>query len=740
MQRKADTSMRKRLFFVAAVLGVVCFAIVIGKLFFLQVINYEFYQARAISQQTREKTLYPVRGTIYDRNGKPLAISASTEMVTLEAVKIDDEQQGLLIAQTLTELLALPYEDVLEKVEARASYTVIQRGVEKEVADQVRAFVSEHDLDSIYLVADSTRYYPYGNFLSHVLGFVGTDEQGLWGLEFEYEDVLTGTPGRVITATNAHGEEMPFQYEMYYDAVDGNGLVLTVDEVLQHYLEKNLEIALHDNQVQNGVSGIVMDVQTGGILAMANMPDYDPNNPFTLSDLELQAEIDAMTDPEARSAALYEARNAQWRNKAVSDTYYPGSTFKIITAAIALEEGAAALSDTYNCTGSATVQGWGRPIRCWKDEGHGVQTFAQAIQNSCNPAFISIGQSIGWDTFEKYYEAFGFTEKTGIDLSGEATGQFFSQESAVNLAVLSFGQNFTITPMQLITAVSSVANGGTLVQPHFVEQIVDQDGNLIENVEPNELRQVISEDTALLMGELLESVVTVGTGKNAYTVGYRVAGKTGTTEKIADQNETGETDLRISSFVAYAPADDPQIAVLILLDEPTVAPITGGITVAPVIRRFMEEAMPYLNVEPVYTEAELAQKDTLVPNVVELSRAEAEGVLSAADLNSRTQGSGDIVTAQIPAAGALVSSGADVILYMGELPPDRTVTMPDLYGMSLEQAKLSLQNIGLYSRATGVLSTGGNSVVTKQSIEAGTAVAFGEVITLEISDLDQQAE
>jgi len=738
MQRKANRSTMRRLMLVAVVLGILCFVVVVLRLFQLQVLNYEFYQEKAISQQTRDKVLYPVRGTIYDTNMKPLAISASTEMVTLEAVKIDDEEQGLLIAQTLSQLLELEYEDVLAKVEQKASYAVIKRGVEKDVADQVRAFVSENDIDSIYMVADSTRYYPYGNFLSHVLGFVGQDEQGLAGLEIQYDDVLTGTPGRVITATNARGEEMPFQYEMYYDAEDGNSLVLTIDEVLQHYLEKNLAIALKDNKVQNGVAGVVMDVNTGGILAMATLPDFDPNDPFTLTDTELAAQISAIADDDQRKTELTKARNAQWRNKTVSDVYHPGSTFKIITASVALEERATSLSSSFSCSGSIMVPGWQRPIHCWKAGGHGPQDLAQAIQNSCNPAFITIGQSIGWETFAKYYEAFGFRQKTGIDLPGEATGLFFSEKSDVNLAVLSFGQNFSITPIQLISAVSAVANGGTLLQPHLVKEVVDSEGNILESYGRTEVRQVISADTADVMADLLESVVTVGTGKNAYTVGYRVAGKTGTTEKIAEQLEAGSQDLRISSFIAFAPADDPQIAVLILLDEPTVQPVTGGVTVAPVIRRFMEEAMPYLNVEPIYTEEELQQKDVTVPSVIGLKHTDAENKLKNAGLNCQVEGDGDTVTAQIPETGAVVSNNAKVILYMGTEAPDKTVTVPDLYGMSLERARDTLQSMGLYVHATGATGSG-NLIVTKQSVEAATEVAFGTVITVEISDMDQRA-
>lgn len=741
MQRKAETSTMRRLIFVAVMLGAVCFAAVIVRLFKLQVLDFGFYQKEAVTQQTKDKTLYPVRGAIYDRNMKALAISTGTEMVTLEAVKIEDDKQGQLIAETLSEILALDYDTVLAKVNKRSTYEVIKRGVDKETADKIRAFIKENKINSIYLVSDSSRSYPYGNFLSHVLGFVGTDQQGLYGLEKQYDDVLSGTPGRVITATNARGEEMPFQYEMYYEAEDGRSLVLTIDEVLQHYLEKNLEIALNDNKVQNKVTGIVMDVNTGGILAMATLPDFDLNDPFTITDAKEAARLASITDPDERREERSIILNAQWRNKAISDAYYPGSTFKIVTMSVGLEEGKVSLNSHFYCGGSKKIEGWSKPINCWKRGGHGDQNLAMAIKNSCNPAFMEIGQSIGWRTFEEYYEAFGLKDKTGIDLPGESTGVFFSTRSIVDLAVLSFGQNFSVTPLQLITAVSAVANGGTLLKPYLVQSVLDAEGNTVASCGRTEVRQVISADTSALMADLLEGVVTTGTGKNAYTAGYRVAGKTGTSEKKDKEALTGDDSLRISSFVAFAPADDPQIAVLIILDEPTVQPVTGGLTVAPVIRRFMEEAMPYLNVEPQYTEAELQQKDETVPSVKGMGRAEAETALKNAGLSSRTSGSGDTVTDQIPAAGAVVARNSTVILYMGESVPDKLITMPNVRGMSLNQAKSALQDRGLYVRITGVTNTKeGNLAVTKQSIEAETQVAFGTVVTLEISDMDQRAE
>ncbi len=739
MQRKAENKMIRRLLVVAGVLGVLCFVCIVARLFYMQVINYEFYQQKALSQQTRDKTLTPVRGTIYDCNMKPLAISASTEMVTIESVKIDSEEQGLMIAEKLSELLDMDYETVLEKVQEKSTYAVLKRNVEKEVTDEIREFISENNLDSIYMAPDSTRYYPFGNFLSHVLGFVGSDGQGLSGLESYYEEELSGTPGRVITATNAKGEEMPFSYEMYYDAEDGYSLVLSIDEVIQHYLEKNLEMALYDNNVQNKVAGIVMDVKTGGILAMATKPDFDPNDPFTIVDPEDAAAVEALTGDE-RAALRTEVLNEQWRNKAISDAYDPGSTFKILTTSMALEEKTISLDSRYYCPGYKTVDKWN--ISCWKSAGHGSQSLLEAICNSCNPAFIEIGQSLGIETFSDYFRAFGLREKTGIDLPGEASGIYFSDMGPTDLAVAAFGQNFSITPLQLITAVSAVANGGTLLKPYIVEEIIDSEGNVVESRGREEVRQVISAETSAQVCDMLEQVVTVGTGKNAYVMGYRVAGKTGTSEKKAKELATGVKGLRISSFVAFAPADDPQIAVLIMLDEPNVYPVTGGITAAPVIRRIMEDVMPYLEVEPIYTEEEMAKQDVSIPKVTGYTRSEAEQALKQNGISYRIEGDGDTVTDQIPAAGAVVSSKAQVILYTGGAKPDKMVTVPDLSGMSVERARTTLSNIDLYLRATGAAksSTGGNIAAIKQDVEYGTQVPVGTVITVDFSDLDQRAE
>ncbi len=762
--RKANGMMRRRTLFAAAVLGAGAFLIVAGRLFQLQVLNYEFYQEKAVAQQTRDKIIEPLRGAIYDCNMKPLAISASVEMVTLEPRKIKDEEQRQAIAQNLAEILGLEYDDVYAKAAKEDSaYEVIARRVEKEEADQVRQFkesyndkVKEYNKNlkegqekkpeitgSIYLAPDAKRYYPFGNFAAQVLGFVGSDNQGLAGIEAKYDKYLAGVPGRAIRAANAQGEEMPFDYEMYYEAQDGNDVVLTIDEVIQHYLEKNLEIAAYDNLTANRVTGIVMEVDTGAILGMATKGDFDPNQPFVISDEAQAAELAAITDEEEYKKRRNEILQAQWQNKAVTDTYDPGSTFKIITASMALEEKAVSVNSTFYCPGYAMVEGWPLPIKCWRyPRTHETQDLYQAIQNSCNPAFISIGQAVGAKNFLKYYKAFGLDAPTGIDLPGEGTSIFHSESqflsNKVDLATASFGQNFQISPIQLITAVSAVANGGNLMKPYVVKEILDSKGAIVQRTEPTVVRQVISQDTSDLMCDILETVVSKGTGKNAYVAGYRIAGKTGTSEKKAKQAATGRDDLRVASFIAFAPADDPKIAVLVILDEPGVQQKTGGITAGPVVRRIMADILPYLGVEPTYTSEELARKDIAAPDVVGMTQIEAESRLSKSGLSFRTVGDGDIVTDQAPVGGVSIPSTAQVVLYMGGSRPTEPIDVPDVTGLSVSAAKARLERAGFYMKTYGADGSGGNIVATKQSV-TGQAV-MGTVITVEFTDMDQRAE
>ena len=778
IERKADRHVRRRILTLAVVFCLLCFGAVVARLGYLQIANRDFYLQKALINQTKDVTIYPTRGTIYDTNGKPLAISASTEMLILNPrqlapqsfsamskeeqteyrlrngvgsdvkaadIKLSDDDRAAIretrlqaLCGELLEVLELEPETVTAKAAKDSAYQVLRRGVEKDQADVLRGFIKDNKLTgALYFLADSTRYYPYGSFLSHVLGCVGTDEQGLTGLEKEYDSVLTGTPGRSVTLADAHGDALTEDYELYYPAEEGQSLVLTVDEVLQHYLEKHLEIAYNDNQVQGSAIGIVMDVHDGGILAMASYPEFDPNDPFKLvGEKQLEA-INAIADEEARTAARSEAVYAQWSNKPVSFMYYPGSTFKIITAASALEEGVVTEHSSFYCPGFKQIDGYPRPISCWKKAGHGNEDLREALMNSCNPALMTVGLALGRDRFTQYVQAFGLREKSGVDLPGEAVG-LYNMSSNVDLAVYSFGQNFTLTPLQLVTAVSAVANGGMLVQPHIVKEILNADGTVAQSFGRTEVRQVISQQTSELMCDMLEDVVKKGTGKNAYVAGYRVAGKTGTTEKIADMNKEGK-DLYVTSFVAFAPADDPQIAVLVLLDEPTVQPISGGLNTAPVVRRFLEEALPYLEIDPIYTTDEQSSRSVTMPDLTGMTLSDAEAALKKLGMTCSSVGSEAAVTDQIPAAGAVVASNTKAVLYLGGSKPDKLVTVPDLHNLTLSGARSTLQNMGLYVRVSGGVSEGGQTV-TKQDISPQEQVPYGTVITVETTDMAQRAQ
>lgn len=777
IERKADIHVKRRVKLLAVVFCILCFTAILARLAYLQIIRQDFYKQKALSSQTRDVTIYPKRGTIYDTNGKPLAISASTEMLILSPRQLRPQKYGDLLSaekrdylethhltsrdvdektelapetceairekrlQTIVEalpaLLELNAETILQKAEKDSAYQVLLRGVEKDQADPVRQFIQDNKYTGfLYFEADSTRYYPYGSFLASVLGCVGSDEQGLAGLERQYDQFLTGTPGRAVSLTDTHGNAITEDYELYYEAQDGSSLVLTIDEVLQHYLEKHLEIAYSDNQVKGSAIGVVMDVNDGGILAMASYPEYDPNHPFVLSE-EKEAEVAAIEDEEARKKARSDAVYQMWSNKGVSFLYYPGSTFKIITMASALEEGVVTENSHFYCSGSKLIEGWSRPIGCWKKGGHGDETLRDALKNSCNPALMTIGQALGIQKFGDYASAFGVRSKTGVDLPGEELG-IFNLRSGVDLAVYSFGQNFSLTPLQLVTAVSAVANGGTLLRPHIVKEILNADGTVAQSFGRTEVRQVISEQTSDLMRDMLEDVVKTGTGKNAYVAGYRVAGKTGTTENIERKTKDGE-DVYVTSFVAFAPADYPRIAVLILLDEPTVLPISGGLNTAPVVRRFLEEALPYLEVEPVYTEAEKAARNVIMPDFTGMTLSEAEAALKKLGLTCQSSGAEAKVTDQIPAAGSTVAGGSKAVLYLGGGKPDKVLTVPDLSGMTLSRARTTLQNMGLYVRVSGGVSEG-SQTVTKQDTEASAQVEYGAVITVETTDMNQRAQ
>ncbi len=718
--------MKKRLKFLRYFVGIILFAVVGVRLYYLQVVEYKTYQEYAVNQQTKEITITPTRGTIYDRNMKELAISAPTEMVTFEPVNIDDGTEEL-IATEISEILGLEYDEVYEKATKDTSYVVVQNGVEKHITDQIRLFIRDEGISGVYMHEDSTRYYPYGSFASHIIGFIGTDGYGLAGIEASYNDILTGTPGKVVRAQNAQSTDMPYKYETYIEGEDGNSIVLTIDEVMQHFLEKHLEAALSDYEPREGVAGIIMDVKTGEILAMATKPDFDLNEPFTITDPKL-LEAMALMETEEGYLSRSEGLEKMWRNKPIQDTYEPGSPFKVFTVATAYEESVVTANSTFTCTGHKVVGP--HNISCWKTAGHGTQNLMQALQNSCNPSMMTMADLTGNTAFEKYYDGFGFYEKTGIDLPGEATGIFFAEEdfNTVQLATSSFGQGFQVTPIQMISMVSAIANDGKLMTPYLMKEVLDPEGNVIETNEPVMKRQVISAETSAYMRDALEAVVTDGTGSNAYVAGYHVGGKTGTSEKLPRG-----TDDRIASFIGIAPMDDPQIAVFVMIDEPADKTNGGGIAAAPLTGNIMADILPYMEIEPDYTESELSQIDVIVPNMVGKTAEEAKLALNSQDIPFETVGNGDSVTDQMPDSGAVIPNGAKIIIYLGEEKEDEYVTIPDLSGMSISRATNTINNSDIYIKMTGVTS-GGNVIAVSQEPRAGERVPVGTVVTVRFAD------
>ncbi len=741
----------RRIMIVALVIILVIVPWLIYNLYHIQVTKAAEYQSKAIAQQTRDMIVSPVRGAIYDRNMTPLALSATVHTIVISPAEIADEEEAELIAHGLADLLELDYETVLKRTTNKKSYyEIVARKVEKEVSDQILEFKTDHNLNGIKLFEDTKRYYPYSTLLSNVIGFTNYDNEGQYGLELKYEDVLKGVVGRVITAKDRNGNAMPFYFEQYHDAQDGMSLVLTVDYGVQEILEKHLEVALEENGCSEGVCGIVMDPKTGAILAMAQKGDYDLNNPREIADEETMNAILAAPEDE-RSELLLNAMMEQWRNKAIQDPYEPGSVFKIVTAAIALEENE--VRSSYSCSGTWKINT--TTGSCWKQSGHGTQSFAKSLQNSCNCAFISIAMDIGAERYYDYFQAFGLTEKTGIDMMGETalvegvhyhTRRVFTDPrygGDVSLGMYSFGQTFTITPIQSITAVSAVINGGYLMKPYIVSGVADANGNIVESYEPTTVRQVLSNQTSEKMRTLVESVVSDGTASNAYVRGYRVGGKTGTSEKRAKSIVEGK-DYYIASFLGIAPCDDPQVAVLVLLDEPTGSLHQGGQIAAPVVGRIMNDILPYLGVEAVYTDEEEASLSIKVPLVIGGEANWAQSVIKNANLKVKVVGNGQRVTAQYPTSGSTIPSTATVILYCGAEPDTTQIKIPDLTGKTLEQASRILDAAGLYMSVAGSIGNGSGEepTVRRQNPAAtdGATVQVGSVITVEFYKTDNTGE
>lgn len=733
-QKGAKQKLGQRTAILLVIILLVGFGAVVLRIGYLQLIKGEELSQRAVEQQLHDTEISAKRGTIYDRNGKVLAQSASVWRVVMAPAYFTEEEQREYVASQLSDILDMEYSDVLEMTRQNVYYVSVKRKIESKVRDKIielqdRVEEKFNLSNVIQLLDDYKRYYPYNDLASCVIGFTGDDEQGLEGVEFQYNKYLSGTNGRLVSAKNSNGTDMPFEYEQNIDAQDGNNLVLTIDETVQAIVEKYMAQNIIDFNVYNRGCAVMMDVNSGEIIAMATVGGYDLNDPYTLVDEKAKEKLEGIVNKEKRQKAYSEALSEQWRNKAISDTYYPGSVFKIITSSMGLQEGVISTDSTFFCPGYKKVAT--ETIHCHERSGHGTQTFEEAVINSCNPAFMDIGDKVGAEKFWHYYQAFGFSEVTNIDLPGEAGDIFFSKDGSmgiVDLAVGSFGQNFSITPIQMITAVSAVANGGNLIQPHVVKQIQDSKGNVIKNFDTTVKRKVISKEVSETLNTILAHNSAQGGVKCGYVAGYRVAGKTGTSEKKIDVNDDGEDDY-IASFVGYAPADNPKYAMLIFFDSPIGNGYYGSMVSAPVFSSIMEEVLPYLEVETEYTDEELESIDVVADTYVGLSSTEAESQLTSKGLVPVVKGTGDKVIAQVPESGSAVPSGGTVVLYTDNDSAMETVEVPELTGYSLGEVNNIAAAYGLNISVKGS-STSTDAVSTQQSLPAGSKVSAGTVITV----------
>lgn len=735
MAKGTTIRMWRRSIVVLILLIVFGFGTGVVRLAHLQLVKGEQLQQMAIDQQLKDTTISAQRGTIFDRNMKPLAQSATVWTVVLEPAYLSSDEAKEKVAKGLAEILGLPEDELLKKAKKKSYYVVVKRKIESDIKDKIVAFLKDNKIKSgVRLIEDYKRYYPYGEFASAVIGFTGTDNQGLAGVESSYNKELTGENGKLVIAKNAVGTDMPFDYEKMIAAKNGNDLVLTIDERIQHLLEKNLREGIKNNKVINRAAAIMVDANTGEILGMAVEGGFDLNKPFEIVDQSEKTKIDALSDEE-RPKARAEALERQWRNKAISDTYIPGSVFKIVTTAMAFEESIINENSPFHCVGSLVPFKGARPIRCHKRGGHGAQTFDRAFCNSCNPAFISIGQMLGTQKFYQYYEAFGFAEKTGIDLPGEANGIFFSKDGSMapmDLAVASFGQNFSITPMQMLMAVAAVSNGGYLLRPHIVKRIVDQDGNIVKSCEREVRRQVISESTANRICDLLQLNVRTGGAKSGYVPGYSIGGKTGTSEKIGHSGPNGLD--YISSFCGTVTDGNSKYVVLIYYDTPKGPSHYGAAVAGPTFNAFMQEALPYLGIEKKYTDEEMANLNVSVPFLVGSKISEAKNKLVAFGFKPVIKGTKEAVISQIPEAGTVMPKGGSVILKAEDAAIIQKIKVPNLRGMSLSMANKTCVSLGLNMTIKGFAGNNTGTVAVRQSVAEGTMVEPGSVIVVEFQE------
>lgn len=728
--------LRQRTAILILLILVLGFGAAVLRLTYLTTVQSSELQESAVDLQLADTTVSAKRGTIYDANGNVLAESASVWQVVMSPVNFKNDKQRQAAAKGLSEIFDLEYNDVLDDTKQQSHYVVVKRRIESDEREKVLELIDTLKKDYscsgvIQLLDDYKRYYPKNSLASSVIGFTGSDDQGLEGIEYEYDSYLSGTPGRIITAQNARGTDMPFRYEQNVESEDGNNVYLTIDETIQSICEKYMQKGVEDNNVLNKGVCIAMDVNTGAILAMVTTDGYDLNNPYELSakDKKKIKSTSKKKQAEAESAAL----SNMWRNKAVADTYMPGSVFKMCVASAALEENLVNEKTSFTCTGSILVEG--ETIHCSNISGHGTQNFVEVISNSCNPAFIQIGQMLGAGKFRQYYQGFGFSDKTGIDLPGEAEDSFWKEGKmgGVDLAVASFGQNFTITPIQMITACAAVSNGGYVVQPHVVSKITDSKGNVIKTVDKKVKRQVISDDTSKKMNEYLEYNTERQGAAAGYISGYKVAGKTGTTEKRGvTKFESSFSEDYISSFCGYAPADDPQIAMLVFFDTPDGDAYYGSQVSSPVFINIMSEVLPYLDVKTSYTDEELGYVDASAGDYTGVSVDEAKTAVEADGFTATVKGNGSTVISQIPTVSSGLQKGGSIVLYTDSDSQSETVSVPSLIGLSPDEVNDVASAYGLNVSFSGATTSSGTS--SSQNIEAGTSVSPGTVITVSFAD------
>ncbi|MBQ4562137.1 MAG: PASTA domain-containing protein [Clostridia bacterium] len=714
-------------------------SVLIIRLFSLQIIQHEKYEAKVIDNIERETNVAANRGIIYDCNMVQLATNETTWRVFISPRDIEDQTQAALIATQLSTILDVEYDSIMAKIAKtnRADET-IKRDITDEEYNSVITLINEYDLDKqIHYEAYTKRWYPYGSLASSVVGCVGTDG-GQMGLELQYNKELTGVAGKYITARDAVGNRMPYKYDSYIEAEHGSNLVTTIDTRVQSVLEAQLKQTYEDNDPEHRVCGIVMDVNSGAILAMGQYPAFDLNDPYTL-DADSKALLDEseyVKDSEEYNNYYWELVYGMWRNKAVTETYEPGSTFKVITTAMALEEGVTTFADPYYCEGKMDIEGYDQPIHCHKTTGHGAVSYAEGLQQSCNPTLMQVAAKIGRQDFYDYFNSFGYTRKTGIDLPGEADSIFaeYSAFNNVSLAVYSFGQTFRVTPIQQIRGIATVANGGKLVKPHLVSKIIDDEGNVIKAFDDSAVRQVVSEDVCAEISRVLEEGVSGdGGAKNAYVAGYKIAAKTGTSEK----RDTKITTDVVGSTVAYVPSDDPQYAVLIVVDDPQTSSHFGSVVAAPYVANTLSEILPTLGIERQYSEDDSGMITTAVSNYTTWAVDEAKAAIEGKGLKCEVVGDGDVVTAQIPSSGSIIQQeSGKIVLYTGDNTPENNlITVPDLKGYGAETANNVLVSYGFNLKIDGTINRAGASVVS-QSPAAGEKVPYGSVVTVTVRYFD----